>query len=587
MGSTSHRVIVERSVPFPMRDGTVLYADVYRPDEEGRFPVLLQRTPYDKGDIDQQSGVLVQPFHAAMRGYVVVIQDLRGRHSSEGEFDVFFGEVEDGHDTVEWAANLPYSSGKVGMFGGSYSGATQISAAISGAKSLVAISPRQTSSDYHDGWVYQGGAFMLGFNFLWSTILAMNELTRAHVPSEERRTAVAEFGRALDDLEKVLAPIDPGSIDVLRRRRVGAHFYEWLQHPNYDAFWEEVDPERHYAETDVAGLHLGGWYDIFLRGTIRNYLGFGQRARAEGRKNNQKLVFGPWIPGPDLGNRIGEWNSGFFSSGGALRLEEVQFRWFDHWLKGEKNGIMDEPPVMIYVMGENKWRTEADWPVARATRTNYYLHGQGHATTLDGDGTLGTSQPGHDEPTDAYVYDPEDPVPTLGGGSTASQQPALPSGVFDQRPNERREDVLVYTTSPLEDDTEVTGPVSVVLWASSSAPDTDFTAKLVDVHPDGYARNLCDGVIRARFRESMRSARLLVPGEVYEFAIDLVATSNVFRRDHRIRVEISSSNFPKFDRNPNSGLARDLVTKTTKAVQTVHHTSRRSSRIVLPIVSPA
>lgn len=580
MDKPSNGVVIEKNVPCRMTDGTILYSDVYRPHEEGRFPVLLHRTPYDKEDITLGIGVQVHPVHAATRGFVAVVQDVRGRYSSEGRFNVFFDEIQDGYDAVQWVANLPYSNGKVGMFGGSYTGLTQILAAKSRPKQLIAISPRETGSNYFDGWTYQGGAFMLGFNVLWSIGLAMNEVARLNLPHEKGRAVVEELAAAFDNLKDTCSPVSPESIDVLRKHDVARYFYDWLEHPAYDEFWKKIDPERSYHEIDVAGLHVGGWYDIFLKGTLRNYLGFSQKARTEGRGSNQKLIIGPWVHGTDMSNRVGEWNSGFLSQGSALGLERIQFRWFDHWLKGEENGIMKEPPVLIYVMGDNRWRRESEWPLARTTYANFYLHSGGYANTLDGDGLLDVRPP-LDEPTDSYVYDPEDPVPTLGGGATGSGPSVLPPGVFDQRPNEMRADVLVYTSPVLDRDMEVTGPVELHLWSSSSEVDTDFTGKLVDVHPDGYARNLCDGILRARFRESLESPELLKPGKVYEFHIDLVATSNLFRKGHRVRLETSSSNFPRFDRNPNTGSRNGFG----RAVQTIYHDSAQPSHLVLPIIA--
>jgi len=577
------QVIIEKNVPCRMRDGVTLYADVYRPTAEGRYPVLLIRTPYDKEDIALGIGVQVHPVYAAARGYVAIVQDVRGRYSSQGKFNVFFDEIQDGYDTVEWAASLPYSTGKVGMFGGSYTGLTQILAAKSRPKHLVAVSPRETGSNYFEGWAYQGGAFMLGFNFLWSVVLAMNEVNRKNLPETERKTAVEELARAFDDLKETCSPIPPQSIGVFRKHGVAQYFYDWLQHPAYDDFWKKIDVESSYQGIDVAGLHLCGWYDIFLKGSLRNYLGFGEKDRNEGRSSKQKLVIGPWVHGTDMPNKVGDWNSGYLSQGSALGVEAMQFRWFEHWLKGEENGVMEEPPVLIYVMGENKWRAEREWPLARTKYVKFYLHSKGRANTLNGDGVLDfVLHP--DEKSDSYVYDPDNPTPTLGGGTTGSGPAALPPGVFDQRPNEYRADVLVYTGPTLDRDMEVTGPVEARLWVSSSEVDTDFTGKLVDVHHDGYARNLCDGILRTRFRESLESPKLMELGKVYELRIDLVATSNLFRKGHKIRFEVASSNFPKYDRNPNNGQEAGSKTGARKAFQTVYHGQGRPSHVILPII---
>ncbi len=576
---TYRRILVEKNVPCRMRDGITLYSDVYRPDEEGRFPVLLHRTPYDKEGVAPPIGVHLSPLRAARRGYAVIVQDVRGRFSSEGKFNVFFNEAQDGYDSVQWAASLPYSNGKVGMWGSSYTGVTQLAAAISKPRQLLAISPELTGSNLFDGWTYQGAAFTLAFNILWTIGLASDELARLNLSQEERTAVSDDLAASYDDLERTCSPPAPAAIETFSKHQVARYFYDWTEHPAYDEFWKEIDHERHYEELDVAALHVGGWYDIFLKGTLRNYLGLSRGKRSR----NQKLVIGPWFHELYLSNVIGNWNAGFLSQGAAVGLESTEFRWFDHWLKGDENGIMEEPPVLLYVMGANKWRTENDWPLPRTKYTRFHFHSRGNANTLSGDGTLSIEPPLH-EPPDAYVYSPENPVPTLGGAIVPSGHPGLSPGVFDQRALEKREDVLVYTTDALDRAIEVTGPVHIRLWASSSAVDTDFTGKLVDVHPDGYARNLCDGIARARFRESLETPSLLEPGRTYEFDIDLVATSNLFRQGHKIRVEISSSNFPRFDRNTNTGHWESSWEAARRAQQTVHHEAETPSHIILPIV---
>jgi hypothetical protein len=362
------------------------------------------------------------------------------------------------------------------------------------------------------------------------------------------------------------------------------YYDDWLAHPDDDDYWQQWSIERQHSKVAAPAYHLGGWYDLFLGGTLRNYISMRHNAGTQESRRGQKLIIGPWAHGSSPSNLVGDMDFGVLSSPDSLDLNGIQLRWFDYWLKGKDNGIMREPPVKIFVMGDNVWRDENEWPLARAQYTSYYFHSKEGANTLRGDGVLTTEAP-DSEPTDVYLYDPRHPVPTLGGANMlpGAALHAL-HGPKDQRPVEARSDVLVYSTSPLQDDVEVTGPVTVTLFAASSALDTDFTAKLVDVHPDGYAQNLADGIIRARYRESRIEAKLLEPGKIYEYIIDLWATSNVFKAGHRIRVEISSSNFPRFDRNPNTGHAFGEDAELLPATQTVFHDVAHASHVVLPIV---
>lgn len=581
-------IIVENNVPCKLRDGTTLLSDIYRPILTGRFPVILHRTPYNKDNIAMGIGVQIHPVHAAREGYVVVVQDVRGRFSSEGKFDAFANEKEDGFDTVQWCSSLPFSSAKVGMFGGSYTGVTQLLAASSSPPQLLAVSPRQTSANYYLGWTYQGGAFLLAFNFLWSISLALDELHRANLSLEDERKAREALGNSADNLNQICSTLPLTDIQIFRSYGVSKYFYDWLSHPTYDEFWKKIDVERSFSEMDVAGLHIAGWYDIFLQGTIRTYLGL--TARQSPSRKKQRMIIGPWRHGTDLGNLIGEWNAGFDAQGVTMGIESMQLRWFDLWLKREKSKLDSDErscPISIYIMGENRWRAENEWPLKRTKYVNFYFHSNGRANSLSGDGWLSRRAPST-EPPDKFTYRPDDPCPTRGGATTGAQPAALPDGVFDQRPVEERNDVLVYTSDSIREDLEITGPAMVVLHASSSAPDTDFTAKLLDVHPNNYSRNLCDGIIRARYRNSFELAAFLELGKIHEFRIDLGATSNLFKKRHRIRVEVSSSNFPRFDRNLNVACRSDefyLNRKASIAEQSIHHSQLDPSCVILPIVS--
>ena len=576
-----YSVRFDPNIPLMLRDGTITYVDVFRPDASGRFPALLQRTPYDKSAPLCRSG-MIDPVKAAMNGYGVVIQDVRGRYTSDGDFYAFVNEIDDGYDSVEWVASREWCTGKVGMYGASYIGATQWLAAKSRPPSLTAIAPMVTASDYHEGWAWQGGAFELGFNLSW----AMGSLVSGNWANLSSRLFLSD--NHLDALINAKDNLTAGYRRMPMRDLpdlmggLAPYYYDWLDHPEYDDYWKRISIEESHHEIQVPALNIGGWYDIFLGGTISNFVRMRAMAESRDARRGQRLIIGPWVHSAAPINVSGEFNFGTRSSSLAMDLQGTVLRYYDHWLKGEDNGVPDDKPVRIFVMGKNVWRDEDRWPLSRAVETKYYLRGGGRANTLNGDGELSLEEPG-DEPPDVFVYNPIDPVPTSGGGLCCD--PAFaPPGAYDQRPTEARGDVLVYSTPPLERDVEVTGPVSVTLYASSSAPDTDFTAKLVDVEPCGYARNLTDGIIRARYRRPREPASLIEPGQVYELAIDLLATSNVFEAGHRIRLEVSSSNFPRFDRNANTGAPIGADATFNPALQTVLHTRGHASHVTLPVV---
>ncbi|MGE3797839.1 MAG: CocE/NonD family hydrolase [Thermomicrobiales bacterium] len=572
----------ERDVPIPMRDGVVLYADVYRPAEPGQYPVILQRTPYDKSAVINSSG----PFslRAVGEGYAVVIQDTRGRWASEGNFHAFPNERHDGHDTCAWLQEQPWSNGRIGMFGGSYVGLTQWQSALGGAPGLQAIVPTVTASDYHEGWTYQGGAFELNFNLSWTlTFLATNTAARR---LEADPGYASEFERLLDRVDAMAAEFDRMPTKGDPQLAELAPFYdEWLDNPTHCEFWDKLKIETNCGNLDVAALNIGGWYDIFLGGTIHNYQEMRDCARTEQARKAARLLIGPWEHMTSVTfSPVGEYDPGIRSWHTVADIDGVHLRWFDRWLRDIDNGVDDEAPVRIFVMGINRWRDEQDWPLARTRYTDYFLASNGNANTLFGDGVLTQQEVTSGRP-DNYLYDPLNPVPTRGGPLCCNTHWAA-AGSFDQTEIESRSDVLVYTSPVIEQPVEITGPVKVILYASSSAVDTDFTAKLVDVSPCGDARNLTDGIIRARYRKTTREEHFLEPGTIEEYEIDLWATSNVFLPGHQIRMEISSSNFPRFDRNPNHG---GVIAEATRedcivAHQTVYHDVAYPSRIVLPVV---
>ncbi len=553
-------VTIERDVEVKMRDGVVLRADVYRPRAPGQYPVLLERTPYDKrGEVDFGP-------RAAEHGFVVIVQDVRGRFRSDGEWYTFKYESQDGYDTVEWAAALPYSNGKVAMWGGSYVGATQMLAAIAQPPHLVGICPRVTPSNYHDGWTYQGGAFEQWFSQSWTSGLAQNTLVR-RVSSSNAMSWAPNLPLA-----------DYPYLDLGSRDTLAPYYRDWLEHPAYDDYWKAWSIEDNFARIQVPGFHVAGWYDIFMGGSLRNYAGIRAHGASDAARRGQRLIVGPWWHGPFDG-KAGELD---FGSSAASTEEAVTLRWYDYLLKGVKNGLEREKPVRIFVMGANVWRDEDDWPLARAVSTKYYLHSGGHANSLEGDGILSTTAP-VEEPRDEFVYDPADPVPTRGGGLCCDNS-HQPSGAFDQRKVESRKDVLVYSTPAFDRDVEITGPISVEAFVSSSAVDTDVTAKLVDVWPNGFAQNLTDGILRLRYRNSPERAELMTPNEIYKVTIDVWATSNLFKAGHRLRIDLSSSNFPRFDRNLNTGESGAHSSRMVTATNAIYHDRDHPSALIVPVV---
>jgi putative CocE/NonD family hydrolase len=560
----SYGIIIEHNVVAAMRDGVKLSADIYRPNVPGKFPVLLVRTPYDKTQEMEFAS------KAAARGYVVVAQDVRGRFQSEGDWYPFKYESHDGFDTVEWVAALPYANGKVGMYGGSYLGATQYLAAIAKPPHLAAICPNVTASNYHDGWTYQGGAFEQWFNESWTTGLALNTMRRRE---ETGQKAIAWTQK----LPLTTYPI----LEAPPTADLAPYFADWLAHPNYDEYWKQWSIEDHYAKIQVPVFSLGAWYDIFLGGTLRNYVHLKKEAGTEKARRGQKLMV--YVGGHAGGSDSKKVGAVDFGEKLPFAFDEVMLSWYDALYKGQTTAASSEKPVKIFVMGKNEWRQEDDWPLARAKNTKYYLHSAGAANTAGGDGALSTTAPDTEKP-DQFTYDPNDAVPTLGGPLCCGPFPPAGLGPQDQAKAESRNDVLVFTTPALTKDLEVTGPVSLDLYVSSSAVDTDFTGKLIDLWPNGFAQNLTEGILRLRYRNSQEKPDLAKPDEIYHVTVDLWATSNVFLAGHKLRLEISSSNFPRFDRNLNTGEEQATGTSMNKATNVIYHDKGHASALVLPLV---
>jgi putative CocE/NonD family hydrolase len=534
-----------------MRDGVVLYADIYEPQSRDKFPVLIDRTPYSRATDAALANKL------ATHGYVVIMQDTRGRHDSDGEFYPFRYEMQDGYDTVEWAAALPSSDGRVGMFGGSYEGATQWLAALSKPPHLVALFPWLTASEYHDGWIYQNGALMQWFVSSWTSDLATDTLR--HKAEEQM------------DLKRWVTHLPINNYPVLEPPPISTlapYFRDWILHERDDEYWRAWKISDHYRELKVKALHLGGWHDIFLKGTITNFIGMRTTSPAAA---DQWLLIDPGSHAEDdmAQGKVGDVT---FGKGALVDNIAEAVRWFDYSLKGVQNEYASGPRVRIFVMGENTWRNEQEFPLKRTRYTNYYLHHHGLST-----------QPPSAEPPESYNYNPANPVPTIGGRLCCAND-ELPPGPFDQRANESRPDVLVFSTSPLVNDLEITGFVRAKIYATTSAADTDFTAMLTDVEPSGYSRLLTDGIVRASKRNLRAKSEPIKPGQIYEYDIDLWATSNVFKAGHRIRLSISSSNFPRFNRNLNLAQPLRGSTRMVLAKQKIYHDARHLSVLVLPVI---
>jgi uncharacterized protein len=554
-------VSVERDLECRLRDGVVLRADVYRPATEVSLPVLLMRLPYGKATGGANWGY-AHPAWYAQRGYVVAIQDVRGRYTSDGVFTPFVDESADGHDSVEWAASLPGSTGAVGMYGFSYPGATQLLAAAARPPSLAAIAPGFTSPQFYEGWTYSGGALSLASMLGWASFLALDAARRAG-DDEAHAALLGALGGAtalywhlpLRDVVPLLDTYAP-------------YFRDWLDHPAYDDYWRSTAVDEDFSRIDVPGLHTGGWYDIFHAGTVACFRGL--------RRAPQKLLLGPWQHSP--WRAIGAPGR---HDAGANEVDDWHVRFFDEVLKGKPSGVFTHA-ARVFVLGEG-WRDIDDWPPPTSTEQAWYLHSDGRANSLYGDGTLSLQQPG-DERADVYLYDPLMPAASLGGHSCCTETIA-PMGPADQEPYEASKMVLVYTSERLDRELVLLGDAAVELWASSTALDTDFTARLCVVGRDGVSTNLKEGIVRARFRDSRAEPTPLVPGEVFRFRIPLGPVGTRLEPGTRLRLDVSSSDFPQWDRNLNTGgpLYVEPATAAVVATQAVYHDSSRPSRLLLPV----
>ena len=597
-------VTTTQNVMVPMRDGVHLATDVYRPVRngspvEGKFPTLLERTPYNKDHTTSAS-------YFVPRGYVVVFQDVRGRYKSEGRWVPSRDDPNDGFDTAKWIGEQAWSDGSIGTMGSSYDGATQHALAIANAPYVKAMVPRNAMSDFGRYGVRHNGAFELRF-LNWVLTLGNATGTENAGPAAVRAASDPAAADALIDMGKRVReyarslPLRPGTTPLKFAPDYESWLIEAMSHGDYDEFWKNAGSSvvDHLAEyKDVPEYHTTGWYDSW--GAPVANLNYVELRRT--KKSLQRLIVGPWIHSSENRSYAGEVQ---FTEDAALDLSAFHLRWFDHWLKGIDNGVDREPPVRIYVMGGGDahktaegrifvgghWRDEQEWPLKRAVPTPYYLHANG---------VLSTDKAAKDRPI-TYVFDPRNPVPTL-GGNVSSQGTLMFQGAADQRcradfwlcsntnPLSARNDVVVFQTPALATDIEVTGRLVVKLWAASNALDTDFTAKLVDVYapsadfPGGVDLNIGDSIVRARYRNGPGKAELLKPGQPYEFTVEMYPTSLVFKRGHRIRLDISSSNFPRFDVNPNSGEPLNNNRRSQAAENTIYLDTEHPSRIILPII---
>ncbi len=571
MAITVPGVTVEVDVPVPMRDGTILMADIYRPEEPGTYPVLLIRIPYDK--TQAENIIYAHPSWYARQGYIVVSQDTRGRYRSEGEFYPFQYEAEDGYDTIEWCGKLDGSTGAVGMFGMSYGGATQLLAATLRPPSLAAMIPAETASQYYEGWTYNQGALALGFTLSWALSLGINTAQRRG----DDQMAAAYAGSFASSLALDWSlPLD--SIPVLDSPDT-QYFADWLAHPTYDDYWKKWSIDEDYSRIEVPALHVAGWYDVFLSGSVKNFVGMRAQAGTEHARANQRLLIGPWfhIPWRPLG--------GPGEDATPHAFDEWQIDWFDRHLKAEP--VVDaDPLVRLFILREGAWRDFDNWPPSGTTPVEYFLHSQGRANSVFGDGILSVSAPAGELP-DIYTYDPAAPHPGPGGHSCCFEHVA-PMGPAGQAVREVNNGVLIYTSAPLDEPLYLIGDVSATVYAATSAVDTDFAIRLCVVDANGDSTNLQEGIVRARYRDSLSEPSLLEPGAVYRYEIPLGPVGVLLNPGEQIRVQVASNDFPQWDRNLNTGKSpsSEGLSDAITATQVIYHDAERPSSITLPVWSP-
>jgi len=558
VSAPTHSVVLDKNLGLLTGDGFRLAADVYRPADEGSFPTVVIRTPYGR-EIEELASL---GRYLAQRGYAVVIQDVRGRGASHGKFEYLVNEPQDGRATLQWVASQSWCNGRIALRGHSYEGASAWLACAGSDPAPAAVFALAAPSNAYEG-CYTNGAFQFNLVGVWSIA----------------RSITSPENVSVFNWEDVFNHLPVSDLDRYAIGKAIPFYRQILAHPEYDSFWRGIDLELVYPQVSAAAVSVSGWYDPYLNGAISNFTGMQGQGGSDQARAGQKLVIGPWSY--DI-NRLPVVGNMDFGPNAVVDLRELELRWYDHYLKGFENGAAIEAPVRIFVMGDNVWRDEQEWPLARTEYTTFYFHSAGKANTHSGDGTISTTQPTV-EPPDSYTYDPANPSDTA-GGSNAPYAGSLAMGPTDERTVEKRRDVLVYTSAPLSEATEVTGPIQAVIFASSAAQDTDFSVKLVDVYPDGTVRIIQNGIMRARYHKSVTKADLIEPGKIYPYTIDLRATSNVFAAGHQIRVEVASADFYRYDRNLNTGGDNFNTVGMLRATQQIYHDSEHPSHIILPII---
>lgn len=560
-------------MPATMRDGCVLVADVYRPDDAERHPVLVQRTPYDR-TLAGNAASDIDPIKMAMAGYAVVVQDVRGRFDSEGEFITYENESADGLDTVEWAAGQDWSDGSVGMFGLSYMAQCCLLAASQQPAALKAVAILESPDSSTGGDRYRGGALSLGLLASWATqTIVPTGVLRAARTNPAR---YAEIPAVIDDIDNLdehmrrlplspFPPIDDRGVDPTRNfdRTV-----EYAFHPPI--------PRFHPSDIRVPAMVIAGWNDVFLQPNIDLFTALREHGVTEDVRRLSRMIVGPWAHGAPTAV-VGTTDYGFRASPMFLDLKEdfsgLHRRWFDARMRGRETGIDAEPPVRIFVMGINRWRDEQQWPPARATRQEWHLHARGG---------LAPATPPQADPSE-FRLDPDNPVPTVGGAILMTGKYAR--GPAEQGRVEAHPDVLLFTSEPRDAPLEVIGPLKLVAWVAAETPDTDVVVRLCDVHPDGRSFHLCDGILRLRFRDGLAQPRLLEPGEVYRVEVDLWSIAHVFLPGHRLRLQVRASDFPRYDRCPGTGQTSAEVDRALPQRNLLFHDPDRPSHLVLAVTA--
>ncbi len=563
--------IVREEVKIPMRDGIRLGAIAYRPDMQGRFPAIVYRTPYSAKDYDSYARF---PIMAAKQGYVVFLVDVRGRYSSEGEFVAYKHEKQDGYDLIEWVGTSRYCNGKVGTYGGSYPGIVQWLAMSQTPPHLYAAAPEMTPISSHH-FFYYGGAFSMPWLDWFMPYIFADKRKRANDTSAPWDDETAEAEWTASDRRKWYAyrPL----IDLPILKKYGPEYYDWLKHPEQTEYWDFVNVENDFSKFKIPVFLLSGWYDAGYgpEGATRGYKKMQTESASDAAKKNSKLVLGPWNH-TSLNPKKTHFGQMEFYQSAGFDYDAELLLWFDEQLKGLPNRSQ-LPPVSIFVMGANKWKAANEWPLKTAVNTDFYLHSTGNAVMNKADGRIDREQPGN-EKSDTYVFDPNDPLWDI------SYEKSYP---YDQRDVEARKDVIIYTSAPLESNMEVVGEIAVELYVSSSARDTDFSITLTDVYPDGRSINLSGmdaGYLRMRYRNGFEKQELVNPGEVYKIRIGQLYTANLFKRGHRIRLQVTSSKAPHYDPNPNTGNEIASEKNLMPATNTIHHSKKYPSKLILPLI---